>query len=260
MTGAGAALRQHWPEYAIEAAALGAFMVSACAFGTLLWHPASPLAHAVPDGIPRRFLMGLAMGATAVALIYSPWGKRSGAHMNPAVTLTFARLGRVAAWDAAFYVVAQLAGGLAGVLLAAAMLGRALAHPAVHFVVTAPGPSLGLAFAAEAAMTFAMMTMVLRVTAGPRAGLTGVFAGVLVCAFITFEAPVSGMSLNPARSLASALPAADFTALWLYLVAPTAGMLLAGEAHARLKRGRACAKYHHDNRQRCIFCGKPADA
>ena len=73
------ALEQHWPEYLAEALGLGLFMLSACVFGTLLGHPASPAARAIPDGFPRRLLMGLAMGLTAVALIYSPWGRRSGA-------------------------------------------------------------------------------------------------------------------------------------------------------------------------------------
>jgi hypothetical protein len=72
------ALLQHWPEYLIEAAALGLFMISACTFGTILDHPAS-LAHlALPNPLLRRALMGLAMGPTAVGIIFSPWGKRVG--------------------------------------------------------------------------------------------------------------------------------------------------------------------------------------
>src|SRR5438067_6256662 len=66
------ALRQHWPEYLMEAAELGLFMISACAFTVLLFHPASPLARVVPDGMLRRLLMGLAMGSTAIAIIFSP--------------------------------------------------------------------------------------------------------------------------------------------------------------------------------------------
>ena len=91
----GAALRGHWPEYLIEAWALGMFMISAGIFATLLG--SSRLAACTQRihewRIVRRALIGIAMGLTAVALIYSPWGKRSGAHMNPAVTLTFWRLG-----------------------------------------------------------------------------------------------------------------------------------------------------------------------
>ena len=90
----------HWREYLIEAAGLGLFMVSAAAMTTLLEHPASPVRLALPDPILRRILMGLAMGLTAASLIYSPWGRRSGAHFNPAVTLTVLRLGKVSRRDA----------------------------------------------------------------------------------------------------------------------------------------------------------------
>ena len=89
MSQSSEALSAHWPEYLAEAAGLGFFMVSACAFGTLLGHPDSPVVRVLPDPVARRVLMGLAMGVTAVGLIYSPWGQRSGAHFNPATTLTF---------------------------------------------------------------------------------------------------------------------------------------------------------------------------
>ncbi len=66
------ALKQHWPEYLIEAAGLGFFMLSACAFGTLLEYPGSPVRQAINDPFARRILMGAAMGLTAVAIVYSP--------------------------------------------------------------------------------------------------------------------------------------------------------------------------------------------
>ena len=114
---------RHWPEYLIEAALLGLFMMSACSFAILLDHPGSPAHQAVPDPLVRRLLGGLAMGSTAIVLIYSPWGRRSGAHFNPAATLTFLRLGRIAPRDAGWYVAAQFIGGLGGVLLAADLFG-----------------------------------------------------------------------------------------------------------------------------------------
>ena len=123
----GAAFRRHWPEYLIEAAGLCAFMISACLFTVLLEHPASPVRAILPQPALRRLLMGLAMGSTAIGIIYSPWGQRSGAHINPSVTLAFLRLGRVPAADALFYVLAQFAGGAAGVLLAALAFGELLA-------------------------------------------------------------------------------------------------------------------------------------
>jgi aquaporin Z len=68
------------------------FMVSACTFGILLEHPESPARRAIDSSLLRRALMGIAMGATAVTLIYSRWGRRSGAHFNPATTLAFLRM------------------------------------------------------------------------------------------------------------------------------------------------------------------------
>jgi aquaporin Z len=203
--------------------------------------------------------MGLAMGLTAIALIYSPWGRRSGAHFNPSVTLAFYRLGKVAGWDAVFYGVAQVVGGVAGLLLAAALTWGAVADPTIRYVATVPGPpGAGVAFAAEALISFGLMTVVLAMASRPRlARLTGLGAGVLVATWITLEAPLSGMSMNPARTLASALSANLWTAFWVYLVAPPLGMLLAAELHVRRARRRVpCAKLDHAGRQRCIFrCG-----
>ncbi|OGK95658.1 MAG: hypothetical protein A3E31_07445 [Candidatus Rokubacteria bacterium RIFCSPHIGHO2_12_FULL_73_22] len=249
----------HWPEYLIEAAGLGLFMAAAGGFAVLLFHPASAVPPAVGDPLLRRSLMGLAMGLTAVGLIYSPWGQRSGAHFNPAVTLTFFRLGKIAGPDALGYAAAQAAGGVVGLVLVWAATRGLVADPSVRWVVTVPGArGAGVAFVAEAAMSFLLMTVVLAASNTPRlARRTGLFAGVLVAAYITVEAPLSGMSLNPARTFASALPASVWTAFWVYLAAPPLGMLLAAELYARLARGPVrCAKLHHDNPRRCIFrCG-----
>jgi aquaporin Z len=249
---------RHWPEYAIEAGLLGIFMLSACFFTTLLFHPTSPVPRLIPDAFLRRVVMGLAMGSTAVALNYSPWGKQSGAHYNPAVTLAFTRLGKIAPGDAVGYVGAQFVGAVAGVFVAALAIERMLAHSEVHYAVTRPGPGgVPVAFAAEVAISFILMTVVL--TASNRASLarfTGLFAGLLVAAFITFEAPLSGMSMNPARTVGSGFWANDWTALWIYFTAPPLGMLAAAEVYIRRWQSPPvfCAKLHHQNSKRCIFC------
>jgi aquaporin Z len=248
----------HWPEYGIEAALLGTFMLSACVFSAVLFYPGWPVARLIPDPFYRRGLMGLAMGATAVALNYSAWGKRSGAHYNPAVTLTFARLGKVARGDVVGYITAQFVGGLGGVFLAGLMIKGMLAHADVHYAVTRPGPNgVVVALLAETAISFILMTVVL--TASNRTALasyTGSFAGALVATFIVVEAPLSGMSMNPARTVASAFWAQDWSAVWIYLVAPPLGMLAAAELylHRHGPAGVFCAKLHHRNTQRCIFC------
>jgi aquaporin Z len=256
------ALRTHWPEYLMEAAGLGLFMVSAGLFGTLLEYPQSPVYQAIADPFVRRALMGVTMGLTAVGIIYSPWGKQSGAHINPATTLTFWRLGMVAGWDTVFYVAAQFVGGLAGVLLVAAILGDWFLRPPVAAVATVPGISgPAVAFVAEVAMTFLLMLMVLFVSnSGRIARYTGIGVGLLLAAYIIVEAPVSGTSMNPARSFASALPGKTWTALWVYFTAPLLGMLAAAQTYLWL-RGRAavhCAKMHHQNNRRCIFCASRA--
>ena len=133
-------IKQHWPEYLAEATELALFMLSACAFTVLLYHPASPLANSFPNEILKRAAMGIAMGSTAVAIIFSPLGKRSGAHFNPSVTLAFFRLGKVAPWDACFYVVAQFVGGVAGVVIATMLFGPAVADVHVNYAATQPGP------------------------------------------------------------------------------------------------------------------------
>src|SRR2546422_8947369 len=132
------AVKRHWPEYLMEAAGLGLFMISASGFAIALFHPASPGSGLAP--FARRLLMGIAMGLTAISLIYSPWGKQSGAHFNPAVTLTFLRLGRVAPWDATFYVGAQFVGGVAGLAVVVAAVGRGVSGAPGDFAGTRPGP------------------------------------------------------------------------------------------------------------------------
>jgi aquaporin Z len=235
-------LRRHYPEYLMEAAGLGLFMIAACGITILLEHPASPIRQVIIDPILRRFIIGVAMGLTAIAIVYSPWGKQSGAHINPAVTFTFFRLGKVNRVDAFFYIVAQCVGGLLGVSIAASIL-----------------RGTGVAFLAELIISFGLMMMILVVSNHVKLSrFTGLFAGILVATYITVEAPLSGMSMNPARTLASAIPAQNWTAIWVYFTAPLLGMLLAAEVYVRL-RGRTavrCAKLHHHNHKRCIFrCG-----
>ncbi len=251
------ALKKHWPEYLIEAALLACFMISACAFGTLIWHPALPVSRAIADPFIRRALMGTAMGLTAIAIIYSPWGKRSGAHINPAVTLTFFWLGKIEKWDAAFYAAAQFAGGIIGVLIASLALGELLIHPSVNYVATMPGErGIAVAFIAEVLITFILMSVVLIISNTAKlARFTGLAAGALVATYITFEDPFSGMSMNPARTFGSAVFAQMWDTLWIYFTAPPIGMFAAAQVYLRLAGSKKvfCAKLHHHNSERCIF-------
>ncbi len=255
-------LKRHWPEYLIEAAALGTFMVSATLFTALFEFMGSPVHRAIENAGIRRAMIGLAMGLTAIALIYSRLGRRSGAHMNPCTTLTFLRLGKIKPWDAVFYVLAQFGGAIAAMVMVTAVPSAHAGDPAVNYVVTVPGTSgQALAFVAELGMAFGMMSVVLWSSNHARlAPFTGVFAGLLVAIYITCFGPVSGMSINPARSLASAVASGNFHSLWIYFAAPLAGVLFAAETFVRVNRfglaGVLCAKLCHNGHERCIFrCG-----
>jgi aquaporin Z len=257
--GALASLRLHWPEYLMEATLLGAFMVSACIFGALYEFPGSPVHRSIMSIFLRRLLMGVSMGLTAIAIIYSPWGKQSGAHINPSMTLTFFRMGKIKLWDALFYMVSQFTGAVVGVMLVAIFLSHEIADPAVRYVVTVPGPrGPWVALLSEFCIAFVLVSVVLHVSNHHRLDrYTGLFAGLLVATYITIEAPFSGMSMNPARTFGSAVSADIWDSLWIYLTAPPLGMLSAAELYLWRKGNIAvkCCKLHHTSDKRCIFCG-----
>ena len=250
-------LRLHWPEYLMESGEMAFYMFFACAFATLLQHPASPVRHVIAGDLSRRALMGLAMGTTVIATVMSPWGKQSGGHFNPAMTFTFYRLGKVRLWDALFYATAQFSGAISGTAIARYVLRGAPGNHAVRYAVTAPGVyGRAAAFVAELAISFILMITVLFVSNRETlARYTPYFVGALYAAYITFETPLSGMSMNPARTFGSAFHAGYWHALWIYFTAPTLGMLAAAEVFLRARGGAApyCAKLHHANNKRCIF-------
>jgi aquaporin Z len=254
------ALRRHYPEYLIEAVGLGSVMISAVLITIAVQHPISPIRQMISAPLLRRFIIGVGVGLNAIVLIYSPWGKQSGAHFNPVITLTFFRLGKVKPKDAFFYIISQFLGGCLGISLAIFFLKPTIADPSVQYIATVPGINGEIvAFFAEAAISFGLMITVLIVSNTIKlARFTGVFVGILVATYITIEAPLSGMSMNPARTFASAISAHNWTAIWIYFTAPLLGMFLAAELYVRVNGRKAvrCAKLHHQNNKRCIFrCG-----
>jgi aquaporin Z len=250
-------LKQHWPEYLMEAALLGLFMISAGVFTVIFEYPNSPIHQAIANADLRRLLIGVAMGMTSIALVYSPWGKQSGAHMNPAVTLTFYRLGKVKRQDTAFYVLFQCLGGMLGVYLVVWILRDGFTQPPVNYIVTIPG-ALGwiAALLGEFVIAFIMMLTVLLTSNHQKLSrYTGIFAGCLVMLYVFLEAPLSGFGMNPARSFASAFSAQIWTAFPLYIFAPLIGMFSAAQLYQSIFGQRAvkCAKLNHHTHKRCIF-------
>lgn len=251
-------LRVHWPEYAMEFGEMALYLLLTCLFATLIQHPASPVRHTLASNLARRAWLGVSIGATIVAIVMTPWGTQSGGHLNPAMTFAFYRLGKLEFWDTIFYAVAQFAGAAAGVAFASLLLAGALGDPAIRYAATLPGmygPSA--TFAAEITISCALMLTVLFASNHKRLSrYTPFFVGALYAFFITFEAPISGMSMNPARTFGPALLGRYWGTLWIYFLAPTFGMLLAAKIFLWVRGGKEpyCAKLYHPSEKRCIFC------
>ncbi|MFD2722045.1 aquaporin [Hymenobacter monticola] len=244
------ALRQHWRHYLVEAGGIMAFLAFSGSAAVLCHHPDSAVARALgPQEWVQRVGVGLVVGSLIAAMAYSPWGKRSGAHFNPAVTLGFWHLGHIATADALWYVLAQFAGALA----AGAGMHWALApwfdHPSIHYNTTKPidGPhGWALALGAEVLISSMLMLGLLWSLHSARGkkwtgALAGALAGALLALFVVVEAPLSGMSLNPARTLGTAVAAGEAPHLWLYFVGPLGAMWATAEAFRRYRQRRVLA-------------------
>ena len=257
-------LRRHWPEYAVEAGFLAVFVLVAGVVSAWLLSPSGPGAAALPNLAVRRLIAGLAMGLALMAMIYSPWGRRSGTHLNPAITLAYLRLGKIGRWDALFYTLAQVAGGVVAVTLlhgGAPLLSAA--QPSL--LSTSIGPSNEwAAFLTEFVLSGTAMLLIL-FTSNHASWFrwTGALYSLLVVAIVAGAAPLSGFGMNIARLLAVDASGNLASAHWLNLLPPLLGMQLAVEAY-RLFTGRSqvlCAKLAHNTHGKCIFrCQHPYQA
>jgi aquaporin Z len=233
----GVSFNKNRNHYLQEALGLAIFMISACFFSGMLEAKNSCWHTVFPGDFSRTIIMGVMMGVTSLVIFYSPFTAPSGSHINPAVTITFLRLGKMGIWDSLFYILFQFAGGLAAVYFMALLMGRTLTDAPVNYAATVPG-KYGVAVAAitEFSIAFTMMTMILFTTANERLKkYTRIFSGCFVCLYVIIAGPVSGFGMNPTRTAASAIPAHIYTSFWLYMIMPLAGMLLAGEVFVQIK-------------------------
>ncbi|WP_158085506.1 MIP/aquaporin family protein [Niastella vici] len=226
-----ASFRKNWMHYLQEALGLAIFMISACFFSVMLYATGSHWHQVIQNNFTISMITGLLMGFTALIIFYSPFTAPSGSHINPAVTLTYLRLGKMCRYDALFYIFFQFIGGTIAVYLMQFVMGNELTDAPVRSAVTIPGKAgLWAACAMEFSIAFVTMTIVLFTSASNQLKrYTRLLAGLLVCLWVIVAGPVSGFGMNPARSFASALPAHIWTAFWIYLLMPIAGMLGAAE-------------------------------
>ena len=237
------ALRRHWPYYLIEAAGLVAFLSFSSVAAVVCLHPSSAVARALgPHAWVQRMGVGLIVGGLVAAMAYSPWGKRSGAHFNPAVTLGFWRLGHIRTADAIWYVVAQFGGALVAGAGIYWLLAPWFGHPDVHYNTTRPPEGdygWVIALGAEILISGALMLVLLSSLHSARlVKWTGAFVGLLLALFVVIESPLSGMSLNPARTLGSAVAAGGSPGLWLYFLGPLTATWAVATLYGRWRQQR----------------------
>lgn len=237
----------HPLEWACEFAGTAFQLAAGFSVVALLESPRSPATSALP-GWSRLVLIGIAFGVLAAAVALSPPGRRSGAHLNPAVTVGFWLRGHTPGRDVLGYAVAQAAGALLAAAVFAAAWGPWAAS--VNTARTVPDPHLGLAGAAgiEAALTFGLLMTVFLMVSSPRTArwTPAVVTGVLP-ALIWAGAPHTGASMNPARTFGPDAVSWTFTAIWCYLAGPVAGAAAAAGALTVVTRRRTLtAKLFHD--------------
>jgi len=186
----------------------------------------SPVAALLPSPAGRRALTGALFGATGMTVAWSPLGRVSGAHLNPVVSLAFWAEGALSGRTLAGFVASQSVGAVAG---AVPLLAWGARGAGISYGATSPGAAgIAPAFLGEMVTTFAMVSVVLAMVASSRARAYTPFAfPPLYCVMVWLEAPLSGTSTNPARSLGPDVIALEPHAYWLYVLAPALGALAA---------------------------------
>lgn len=187
----------------------------------------SPVIRLIPDEGLRRLITGFVFGTTGALIAVSPVGKHSGAHINPVVTLAFWLMGRLRGDHAVTYVVAQLAGAIAG---SAPLVFWGWMGQSTEFGATLPGFAYGSggALLGESATTFALIIgLFLFLRQRTLRSFTPLLFPFLYAIMVYLEAPISGTSTNPARSLGPEIISGDWSAWWVYWIGPILGTLAA---------------------------------
>ena len=240
----------HWVPWLCEFLGTALLLGGGLSAVFLDFGPGSPVAAHLHSTSARLLLTGLLFAGSGSLVALSPLGRRSGAHLNPAVTLAFWTQRKVHPHDLAGYVTAQLAGALG----AAAVLRLVWGHTArtLHVGATQPGHGFSPLEAAglETLMTAGLILMIFFFTSDARtARWTPLGNWLLVATLVWQGAPYTGTSLNPARSLAPALLAPEVNNLWVYIAGPCAGALLAAVVFAGFRDTHTVtAKLFHDPR------------
>jgi aquaporin Z len=247
----------HWPEYGAELLETAFLLFAGVSAVVFDFGTGSPLAHVLPDKSVRLLITGLLFAGSGSLVAISPLGKLSGGHINPAVTLAFWVQGKMHHLDLGGYILGQVLGAIIGTLLVAFVWGGHAAS--VGYGTTVPGAAypLWIVFLAEVSLTFLLVfSIFLFVSSHRLMRWTPLMVWILVAVMVWLEAPISGTSLNPARSFGPALVSWIWNDHWLYWIAPPLGALLAVGAFRLLAIGERdvlTGKLFHVPHYRSVF-------
>ena len=250
--------RLHWPEYGSELLGTAFLVFIALSAITFNFGSGSPLAIVLPNSSVHRLITGLMLAGSGPLIAISPLGKLSGAHLNPAVSLAFWMQGKMHQHDLVAYIVSQFLGAALGAGLVVLIWRERAAS--VHNGVTVPrvGYPIWSVFLVEMGFTcLLVMAIFLFVSSHRLMHWTPLMTWLLVALIYWQAAPISGSSLNPARSFGPALVSWFWRDQWLYFLAPPSGALLAVVFFRSLSlvgiHDVLTAKMFHAPRYRCIF-------
>ncbi len=247
----------HWAEYAAES--VGTVFLIFVGLSAVIFNfgEGLPMEQLIPNQSMRLLITGLLFAGSGSLVAISPLGKLSGAHINPAVSLAFWAQGKMHHHDIGGYILGQFLGAIAGSVLLVTVWGGYAAS--VNNGITLPGAgySFWAVFLAEVGMTFLLVLSIFIFVSSRRLmRWTPLMTWLLVASMVWLVAPVSGTSLNPARSFGPAFVAWFWQDQWLYWIAPPLGSLLAVSAFRLLAFGERellTAKLFHVPHYRCIF-------
>mgnify|MGYP001140642538 FL=1 len=208
---------------------IGTFSMIFCGTGAMT-------VNEVTGGDVTHVGIAITWGLIVMAMIYA-FGETSGAHFNPAVTIAFAYAKKFAWKEVPKYIIVQVLGALT-----ASLILWYLFPTSEHLGATIPSVDVGRAFVMELLLTFFLMVVIINVSTGSKE--IGIIAGISVGAVVLLEAmfagPITNASMNPARSIAPAIVAGKMQHLWMYILAPILGAILAVISCKMVKEDNCC--------------------